>query len=62
LLSVARSRFKRHLDLALRHVEHAWQPRTFGDTLALLGESWVELPGLPEGRTLLEGAIGYLPE
>jgi hypothetical protein len=50
------------LDLALRHVEHAWQPRTFGDTLALLGESWVELPGLPEGRTLLEGAIGYLPE
>jgi tetratricopeptide (TPR) repeat protein len=54
--------FKRYLDLALLHVQHAWQARTFGDTLALLGESGVELPGLAEGRTLLEEAIGYLPE
>jgi hypothetical protein len=54
--------FKRYLDLALLHVQHAWQARTFGDTLALLGESQVELPGLAEGRTLLEETLGYLPE
>ncbi len=48
------------IDEGLVVCEHAWQPQTFRDSLALLADAAIELPGLAEGIAKLDEMIPLL--
>ncbi len=52
--------FLKTIDEGLLVCEHSWQPQTFRDSLAILADAGVELPGLADGIAKLDEMIPLL--
>jgi len=53
--------FLSFLDRGLLYCTHSWQPKTFRDSLGLLVEANIAIPGLEEGLCHLDSAMKQLP-
>ena len=53
--------FLANLELGLTYCEHSWQPKTHRESLSMLKEGGVELPGLDDGLRMLEEVASGLP-